>query len=237
MQGAHVNRRTGTTVLMAWTALAFLLPGTDAAAAAPTAKQALPDQELDEVTVNGNRINPTRNMRTILEWLVRLVGQYRYEGSVELKPGPGVPAEKLPVRGVGDCVRFGIAPGVQCSVAIRWPEVHGEDGAEVVGGVSSLNPAMILYGLDPDRRGIHFLQVDSRGIADGGVGYLTGDTLETSASCEGIPGDCQRITRINAEPEGKLIQMQVDIQQDGVRTARFNFVMHRQPQQSKEPRR
>ena len=207
--------------------LALLLPAAVLAAAPP-------EEELAEVTVIGNRVKPTRNMRTMLYWLVRLVGKFRYEGFVELRPGPGVPGAPLPVQGLGDCVAFGVAPGVQCSVAIRWPEVRGPDGAEVVGGVSSLNPAMILYGLDPDRRGIHFLQVDSRGIADGGVGYLTGDTLETRAPCEGIDGDCQRITQINAEPEGKLIKMQVDIEREGVLVARFSFELHRLPEESSE---
>jgi hypothetical protein len=212
--------------------LPSLLPA-GAVVAADAAPRAAPaEEELDEITVNGNRIKPIRNMQTILEWMVRLVGNFRYEGFVELRPGDGVPKERLPVRGVGECVAFGVAPGVQCSVAIRWPEVHGPDGAAVVGGVSSLNPAMILYGLDPDRRGIHFLQVDQHGVAEGGVGYLFDDVLTSTAPCEAIPGNCQRTTRINAQPDGKLIQMQVDIQQDGVRVARFNFELQRVPKQA-----
>jgi len=228
--------RTGPSLLAWLMVLATPLPNAAAIAAAPANRAPPPDQELDEVTVSGNRIKPIRNMRTILEWLVRLVGQHRYEGFVELSPG-GVAQARQPVRGVGDCVRFGIAPGVQCSVAIRWPETKGADGEEIVGGVSTLNPAMILYGLDPDRRGIHFLQVDQRGIADGGVGYLMDDVLTTTAPCEGIPGNCQRTTRIDAEPEGKFIQMQVDIERDGVRVARFHFDMTRTSQQGTEQRR
>lgn len=216
---------------------AALLHGITASAAAPATSTPPFEEELDEVTVRGNRIAPVRSMRIILEWLVRLVGQYRYEGFVELSPGPGVPKDRLPVRGFGDCVRFGIAPGVQCSVAVLWPEVKGPDGEEVVGGVSTLNPAMILYGLDPDRRGIHFLQVDQRGIADGGVGYLIGDVLTATAPCEDIPGNCRRTTRIDAQPDGKLIQMQVDIEQEGVRVARFHFEMQRIPAQGEETRR
>lgn len=225
-----MKTRAGSVVMAAWLLLPALLPGTIATAAAPATRPPQPEQELDEVIVSGNRIKPERNMRTILEWLVRLVGQYRYEGFVEPRPG-GVARERLPVRGFGDCIRFGIAPGVQCSVAIAWPEARGDDGEELVGGASTLNPAMILYGLDPDRRGIHFLQVDQRGIADGGVGYLLGDVLTTTAPCEGIPGNCQRITKIDAAPDGKLIQMQVDILREGVRVARFHFEMTRIEQQ------
>jgi hypothetical protein len=53
----------------------------------------------------------------------------------------------------------------------------------------------------------------------------------------GIPGDCQRTTQIDAAPDGKLIQMQVDIDQDGVRVARFHFEMQRLAQQDRAPRR
>lgn len=232
-----MKRRAGLVLAVTLLLPAALLPGIAASAAAPAPRTPPPDEELDEVTVTGSRIQPVRNMRTILEWLVRLVGQYRYEGFVELRPARGVAKDRLPVRGFGDCIRFGIAPGVQCSVAILWPEVKGPDGEEVVGGVSRLNPAMILYGLDPDRRGIHFLQVDQRGVADGGVGYLMGNVLTTTAPCEDIPGDCRRTTRIDAQPDGKLIQMEVDIEQDGLRVARFHFEMQRILPQGEETRR
>jgi len=222
-----IAARAGRLLVLAWllpVAGAAELPAgkTPASATAPGA-----EQQLDEVTVTATRTRPVRNLQTIIEWLARLVGQYRYEGSVELHAGPGVPAAPLPVRGVGDCVPFGLAPGVQCSIAVRWPEVRGENGTEVLGGISSLNPALILYGLDPDHRAIHYLQVDQKGIADGGLGYLDGDTLTTTAPCEGIPGNCQRITTINAQPDGKLIQMQIDIRQDEERTVRYTFVMRR----------
>jgi len=219
---ARITMLAGRAIALAW-----LLAGPVPAAEPRT------DQELDEVTVTGTRSKPVRNLQTIIEWLARLVGQYRYGGTVELRAGPGIPTAPLLVRGVGDCVAFGLAPGVQCSIAVSWPKIRGEGGQEVLGGVSTLNPAMVLYGLDPDRRAIHFLQVDQKGIADGGTGYLMGDTLTTRAPCEGIPGDCERITTIDAQPDGRRIQMQVDIEQDGQRAVRFNFVLNRTSEPAK----
>jgi hypothetical protein len=190
--------------------------------AAASAKLAAQEQELDEVLVNGRRIRPERNMQAVVDWMRRLVGQFRYQGYVELRGADGAPLGREDVQGVSDCVAFGLAPGVQCSVKVEWPDVEGDVGA--VGGVSTLQPAMILYGFDPDHRAVHMLQVDNKGIADGALGYIQGDTLIASAPCEGIPGNCQRTTRITAKPDGKLIQTQIDIEIDGQRMTRYVFL-------------
>jgi hypothetical protein len=213
-------------------ALALLLvtagfAGAASAANAPTQPNAATtpkatDPELDEILVNGKRIKPERNMQAVVDWMRRLVGQFRYQGYVELRSPDGAPLGKQDVQGISDCVAFGLAPGVQCSVKVEWPAVEGSD--RLVGAVSTLQPAMILYGFDPDHRAVHMLQVDNKGIADGALGYIQGDTLIAAAPCEGIPGNCQRITRITAKPDGKLIQTQIDIEIDGQRVTRYLFL-------------
>jgi hypothetical protein len=196
-----------------------------ASRSARPAASAQKDLELGEVVVSGKRTKPVRNPQVIIDWLRRLVGQFRYQGYVELHGSDGAPLGREDVAGKGECLAFGLAPGVQCTIKVEWPEVEGDDGQAVPGGISSLNPAMILYGLDPDKLGIHFLQVDNKGVADGGVGLLTGDTLTNSDQCVGVAGDCRRTTRITARPDGKLVQMQTDIVQDGQLVARYLFVM------------
>jgi len=124
---------------------------------------------------------------------------------------------------------FGTAPGVQCTIQVAWPEVQGADGAAVPGGTSSLVPAMTLYGLDPDFLGIHYLEVDSKGMANAGHGYVWGDTLLTTTACVDMPGKCQRVTRINAHPDGKLVETRIDIEVDARRQVRFMFVQRRMP--------
>jgi hypothetical protein len=228
----------GMDALRSLGVLALLLAGAvSVAGAAEVPSRALPpspaaqleedpehDQELDEIVVTGAK--KVRKPEALIAWLRRLVGQFAYEGYVDLH-SDAVPGGRRPVKGVSDCVGFGPAPGVQCVMKVVWPEVRGPDGQEVPGGISSLAPAMILYGLDADYLGIRYLQLDNKGLANSGQGYLRGDTLSTTAPCVDIPGNCRRITQISARPDGKLIQMQVDIEKDGERVARFMFVQRR----------
>ena len=228
-----VNTRTGFNALRCCVvALLLSLPGAvlgaDAGKAPASASQrtTVPDEELEETLVRGNRIKPTRDPQKIVNWLKLLVGQFRYDGDVKLEADEA-PETPLQVRGVADCTAFGLAPGVHCSMKVVWPEVHGKNGAEIPGGVSTLVPAMIQYGLDPDHLGIRYLQVDSKGLANYGQGYLVNDTLTTTMPCPDIAGNCQRVARIHAGIDGKLIDMQIDIERDYQPVARFTFLLHR----------
>jgi hypothetical protein len=182
------------------------------------------DLELDEVLVSGAR--RVRNPQVVVDWLKRLVGQFRYEGYVELH-SDGAPQGRNSITGASDCVGFGPGPGVQCVMKVSWPEVHGAGGGEIPGGVSSLAPAMILYGLDPDRIGVRYMQLDNKGIAEGGLGLLNGETMSSTIPCADIPGDCKRTVRIEAQSDGKLIRMQIDIDRDSTRLVRYMFVMRK----------
>jgi len=184
------------------------------------------DQELSEVLVSGARIKADRNPQSIVNWLKRLVGQFRYSGFVQLS-GEGVSPMLLVMDGSSDCRAFGRAPGVHCEINVRWPETHGADGQDVPGGVSTLAPAMVEYGLDTDHLGVRFMQVDNKGYADSGQAYLVGDTLTTTMPCVGLGENCQRVTRINAHPDLKVIEMQVEIEKDSRRRARLRFVLNR----------
>jgi hypothetical protein len=185
------------------------------------------NQQLDEIIVNGVRVKPDRDAVKILGWLRRFVGDFSYSGYVDVR-AEGIPrqSQRQGVAGSARCVAFGKAPGVNCSLSVIWSEVHAPDGGDVLGGVSTLNPAMLQLGLDPDRLGIRFMQVDNRGIADRGNGYLFTNTLTTTNPCAGIP-DCLRTTRINAHPDGNFIEMQIDLEKDGIRVVRYLLVMTR----------
>lgn len=86
---------------------------------------------------------------------------------------------------------------------------------------------MVQYGLDVDRYGIRYMQVDNQGMADRGNGYLIADSLLTTAPCMGIEGDCQRISRITPQVDGRIVEMQVDFERDSERIAHYRFVLHR----------
>jgi len=223
-----MNRHTGINAC-AVLALALALPGVTLAAEAPQpAPSGQQELELGEVLVRGIRTKPTRDPQKIVNWLKLLVGQFRYQGYVQLPSDGGKPGPRLLVKGLADCTAFGLAPGVQCTIKVIWPEEHGPNGEDIPGGVSTLSPAMVQYGLDVDRLGIRYLQVDNRGHGDYGQGYLVNNTLTTVTPCVDIKGNCQRISEITARPDGKVVDMQIDIEQDQARLVRYKFVLQRQ---------
>lgn len=199
-------------------ALALLVPLATFAAAPP-------DQQLDEALVEG--VKPTRDAQQVINWLARLVGDFTVDGYVDLH-GQGKPDDQRQVQGSTTCIGFGPAPAVQCELWVRWPETRGPDGEAVLAGSSTLDPAMMLFGFEPDRIGIRYMLVDSQGIADGALGLVAGDTLVSRAPCVGI-ADCQRVTRITAGNDLKVIEMQVDFEVAFSKAATLVFEMKRVP--------
>lgn len=181
------------------------------------------EEVLDEILISGAR--PSRKPSEIIAWMRRLVGQFVYEGHVDLG-GQGNPEEQRPVRGQADCVGFGPAPALQCEIRVTWPGVvQAQDKADIPGTISNLNPAMILYGFEPDEVAIRFMQVDSNGIAEPSLGLLVGDTLIARGPCVNQPGNCQRSTRITAAPDIKVVEMHVDIEVEFRRAQGYRFVL------------
>lgn len=207
--------------------------------AEPVKKQAL--DELQEVVVTGEKA--TTRTRALKEWLKLLVGKYTYEGYVDLC-GQDNPKDLRSVTGNADCVASGENPNVHCTVNVRWPAARGENGAPVLGGVSSLLPAFAIYSLEnrylPDKQayqlGLMFTQVDNKGVAEWASGTLMGDTFTSSEPCVGIPGDCRKITKITASPESDEIYSLVDIQVDSRRVLRQSFVLHRESKSGESKR-
>ncbi len=215
----------------------LLLPGTGIAASPasarppasqPPASQPAPKStqtdELGEVIVSAEK--PTRKPSVLIDWIRRLLGQYTFEGKVDLG-GKGNPQDRWTATGTGTCIGFGVAPGVQCEINVRWPQIPGPNGQAIVSGVSDLTPAMILYAMEPDDLGIRYLQVNSKGLAEGATGFIINDTATFKTPCVNAPEGCQRIIRITAESEGKVIDMQIDTELNTLLAARFNFRMRR----------
>jgi hypothetical protein len=198
-------------------------------------------QELDEVVVTGEKIK-TRS-RDLREWLKLLVGKYTYEGYVDLC-GQENARDLRPVTGTAACVASGENPNVHCTVNVRWPAARGENGAPVLGGVSSLAPAFAIYSLEnryqPEKHtyqlGLVFTQVDNKGIAEWASGTLVGDTFTSNEPCVGIPGACRKVTKITARPKSKQITTQVDVEIDNRRVLHQSFVLNRELSVGKDER-
>jgi hypothetical protein len=225
--GRNISRGLILLVLLP-TGFAFAASPANAPATPATQDSRPPDELLDEALVQG-RLKPVSEPQKVIDWLARLVGRFTFEGLVDLH-GKGDPEDQREILGSGDCVGFGPAPAVQCELKVRWPEVRGAAGEGIPGGISNLDPAMMLFGFEPDRIGIRYMLVDSKGIAEGALGMLiTGDTLESRMPCVNMPAPCQRLTRITASPDLKTIRMQIDIERDGIKALGYSFVMQRLP--------
>jgi hypothetical protein len=205
--------------------MALLAQGLSAPAA-ELAQDAQGDDELSEILVEGRK--PERNPQKVIDWMARLVGEFTFEGEVDVR-ARGKPEDLHPVRGSGSCIGFGPAPAVQCEIDVRWTPVPVEDRGKVRGGVSNLRPAQMLFGFESDRFGIRYMLVDSNGIAEAALGYVVDDTLISRAPCVGVPGNCERVTRIRADSDLQMIDLKIDLVIDYEPALRYHFVMRRVP--------
>jgi hypothetical protein len=150
-------------------------------------------------------------------WLTRLVGRFRFEGLIHVRsqgdceePGSPLGGPCETIAGVGDCVSVGTGPGVQCVFNVSWLDIHTSPN-----GVSYLNPAMALFGLDPANGAINHLLVNNKGLAEGGMGASTGNRATFRTSCvnqPGMLGGCERIFRIEAAPDARILYMWIDVE-------------------------
>jgi len=218
-------------------ALALAASGLVMAADAPAARNPAPQvqsvEELDEVLVEGRRIRKKRpswdDYQQNFSFLARLVGRFVIEGNVDLH-GQGNPEDLRQVAGQAHCIGFGSAPGVQCELNVRWPETRGARGEEIPGGVTTLDPAVLLLGFEPAAPGISHVLLDNRGVADTAMGKMaTPNTMLSRSKCLGIPGNCERTVRITAEPDLTTVRMNIDLALDQQKLVGFAFTLQRVP--------
>jgi hypothetical protein len=228
---AATGLRTGVSALAL--AASGLVMAADVPAVADPAPQVQSEQELDEVLVEGRRVREKGrswdDYQQPFSFLARLVGQFVIDGSVDLH-GEDRSGDQRNVTGQAHCIGFGSAPGVLCELNVRWHENHGIVGEEVPGEVSTLDPAVMLFGFEPAVPGISYVLLDNKGVADTAVGEMTSpDTMRSRSKCVGIPGNCQRTVRITAEPDLSTVRMNIDLALDQQKSVSFAFVMQRVP--------
>lgn len=206
--------------------------------AGPRGDVAVPEPATPE-QVEARRLKMAEEMAA---WLPRLVGRFRFEGIVDFNDAPTReppdPQKIKSAKGLGDCVAVGTGPGVHCVVNVVWPEEWNPQGEARPGGASFLAPASILYGIDAATSTIRYLQLDTDGLVMDGTAVLEGDTLRWTFAgyCVGKPQvTCGQDVKIYAPPDGKFIQMFIEITGDPRRglnlpVATFNLYMHRVPQ-------
>lgn len=137
---------------------------------------------------------------SLAEWLPRLAGRYALEGVVD--PESGQDAQG--VKGTADCVLVGEGPGVQCILDARWTQRWSRLG-QPVGTPPYLHPAMLLLGVTTGEKAVRYLQVDYKGIAQGGNGLLGGSMIRLASdpTFNGI----YTIIRAYAPRHGRFVQI------------------------------
>jgi hypothetical protein len=186
-------------VRMTWLLASVIALASSGANAQPRGRQA-PDQARNVADSDG-RANAAKRLATLNEmdaWLRRLVGQYRYDGVAVQTAGKNAGHILDSVEGRGVCVGFGVGPGASCMINA---------------GLFPLNPAMLLYGIDPDELGIRYLQADDKGIVQSSLGFLKADTVTFKRPCmnwQAANPTCEQIIRFRATPR-RTLEMWIDV--------------------------
>lgn len=226
-----MNKRARSSAMIAagvWT-LCIPLPLSAAQAgksgsAAQQPPAAQEDQELEEILVEGRK--PLKKPAVVREWLTRLPGRFVVDGTVVLF-SEGNPREPLAVQGRTNCEGFS-APAVSCELKLSWPDTPEADATAVLGAISKLDPAVLVYTYDDQRVRVRHMLVDNEGIAESAVGFLyDSDTLVTRNKCVNVPGDCQRTVRVIADPDLRQVEMRIDVEIEAQPVVRFRFLLHR----------
>lgn len=231
--------------LAIWLALALMAPGPAATADSIDAQrpqdQAI-DVELEEIVVTARRARYVyQNPQIHFDWLARLVGEFAVEGYVDINPRGGA-REVLTAEGTVNCIGFGVAPGVQCELHVRWPEMKGPGGELIPGRAPTLDPAMMLFGFKENsynyklggfvtsEYGIKHTLIDNKGVFESGHGvYVGDDTVESRSHCSAVRADCERMVRITAAPDLRTIDMLIELTIEKHEAVRYVFLLRRVP--------
>jgi hypothetical protein len=189
-----------------------------------------------------------------------------------LPPDPAATTVEIPpepycrtIKGTGDCIAVGKGPGVQCVLNVTWMDMYetafqkSEADAQTVdnsptgvfelpAGVSYLDPAMALFGLDPGKSQIEYLLVNNKGMPEGGRGSITGNRATFKTKCvneaallgamkpeefnDRMPGTCDRIMLFDARPESRVVLVTMDIEINDDVFTRATMTMRRQADES-----
>jgi hypothetical protein len=202
------------------------------AAAAMLCSAAIRAQPRAEPKVSLEAFVPVTEPAAMAEWLKRLAGRYTVDGMVHvvqqgdcgnLPPDPAVetppaPPEPpcQPIKGKADCVGVGTGPGVHCILNAMWLDIFNTDFengtmTDLPGGVSYLDPSMILFGLDPGQAAVNYMLVDSKGLPEGTIGSIVGHKATFTTQCVNIGPTCERVLRVEAREGASLIYLSIDI--------------------------
>lgn len=169
-------------------------------------------------------------------WLSRFVGSFQLKGTVmEYLNGGRLTSQDI--NGVMHCAGIGDGPGVHCLVKASfgpnlWQSFGGIGGGTPTHSITynTLNPAVMLFALDPDDLKIKVLLVDDHSIADVLSGPLTGDTVKFASRYRGCWGEaplvhCPWALQITAKPDSNVIKVETTWKSGGIQ---IEFLLRRE---------
>jgi hypothetical protein len=159
---------------------------------------------------------PIGDQKLVEKWMPRLAGTFRIEGSVEL-PGESGALKRVSILGKADCRRSG---GVECFLDMTWEQ--SPDAR------SAVHSATLMFAHDRAINGIRFMQVDDDGVAEGGSGLLSGDTLVTTSPCARIAGKCVSKLSVTAGSDPNLVKMELTMEVNGKRVGGHQLTLRRE---------
>jgi hypothetical protein len=215
-------KRAPFIAMLLLSGLAAVVPGTTNAQAHGVLVKGLPDAAV--VDPDAPRAQKAAELEA---WLRRLVGRFRYEGSIT----NSVDQANLSVSGLIDCRGVGDGPGVQCVINVDWSQHLGKPVWALF-----MAPSMTLFGLDPGAMGIQYLRVDGKGIGEAALGSLKGDTVSFTVHCVNVSeGTCKRRTRISAPEDSSSVWIYIDTEISSM-TVLYRWRLKRLPKELQDSR-
>jgi hypothetical protein len=159
---------------------------------------------------------PIGDRKLIERWLPRLAGAFHIEGSVEL-PDELETLKRVSVLGKADCRRFG---SVECFLDMTWEQAPDAKPA--------MHSATLMYAFDLSTNGIRYMHVGDDGVAEGGSGLLSGDTLVATSPCARIVGKCVSKLSVTAGLDLQSVKMELNMEVDGKHVGGYQLTLRRE---------
>jgi hypothetical protein len=95
-------------------------------------------------------------------------------------------------------------------------------------GKAAVHSAVLMFAHDRAINGIRFMQVDDDGVAEGGSGLLSGDTLVATSPCARIAGKCVGKLSVTAGLDLQSVKMELNMEVAGKHVGGYQLTLRRE---------
>lgn len=192
-------------------------------------------QHSPQSTKSADSATKSQKLHELETWVGRLAGTFRVNGTVQQHLN-SVGLTSRGIDGAMECARIGDGAGVHCVIRASfgnttWSLGGGGGGtATPLVTYNTLNPAVLLFAIDPNSVRIKLMLVDDHSIADILSGLLIGDTVQLTSEMKGCWGSsdlphCPWSFRFTAKPGSRVIRVETIWKAGGIR---FDIQLNRE---------